>query len=144
MLPYLIKITDNTLSVTIALAFLLSIALKAPGAMKKSHPAWAAALGGGAAAAYAVLKRNTGWMVREYYDLGVLLPSLALSFFFLVLIRRPRAVESGAGRLVFRAALGGLIALGTAYGLPNLILYPFEFPVGMDNVFNADFLSGAG
>ena len=39
-----------------------------------------------AALIYAVLKRNTGFAVREYYDLGVMLPSIVLALVFLVTV----------------------------------------------------------
>jgi uncharacterized membrane protein len=119
---------------------------------RKACLAWGALCGMAAAVVYAVLKRTTGFAVREYYDLGALLPSLAASLclFFALLpfaFRRTAgtapAALSGAAKIhdaVFRFLSFCMAATWAAYCLPDLFLYPFEFPVGMDTIFNTDFM----
>ncbi|MDR1045904.1 MAG: DUF2318 domain-containing protein [Candidatus Adiutrix sp.] len=139
MLQYLIKITDNTLAAAIVIAFLLFMAFRTAGPGRK-HLAAGAALGLLAALVYALLKRNTGFAVREYYDLGVMLPSLLISLLFLLMVWRSFELKSSWARYLFQFCTAALPGLALAYGLPNILLYPFEFSVGMETVWNADFL----
>ncbi|MDR2450878.1 MAG: DUF2318 domain-containing protein [Candidatus Accumulibacter sp.] len=139
MLQYLIKITDNTLAAAVVLAFLLFLAVRTA-RDGKTRLAPGVALGVAAALVYAVLKRNTGFAVREYYDLGVMLPSLALLLLFPALAWKSLGPESTAARNPFRIVLSALAGLVLAYCLPDLLLSPFEFAVGMETIYNADFL----
>jgi uncharacterized membrane protein len=93
-----------------------------------------------AALIYAVLKRNTGFAVREYYDLGVLLPSIVASFCFFCCLWWVFSDDNKIYRLVFHFFVLCVVATWTAYCLPDLLLYPFEFAVGMDTIFNTDFM----
>jgi uncharacterized membrane protein len=54
-----------------------------------------------------------------------------------VLWRRFRAAGEAGRCERLLAAL--LLAVWTAYVLPNILLYPFEFAVGMESIFNTDF-----
>jgi uncharacterized membrane protein len=139
MLQYLIKITDNTLAAAVVLAFLLFLAVRTA-RDGKTRLAPGVALGVAAALVYAVLKRNTGFAVREYYDLGVMLPAMALSLLFPALAWKSLAPESTAARQPFRIVLSALAGLVLAYCLPDILLSPFEFAVGMETIYNADFL----
>jgi uncharacterized membrane protein len=96
-----------------------------------------------AALVYAVLKRNTGFAVREYYDLGVMLPSIVFSLLFLLfpaLARQGFRPESAAARNFLRIVLSVLAGFVLAECLPDILLSPFEFAVGMETIYNADFL----
>ncbi|MDR1472419.1 MAG: DUF2318 domain-containing protein [Synergistaceae bacterium] len=148
MLAYLIKVTTNTLYMVIPLAMLLALAARIDRAKGGKFFAGGLAAGLTCAFVFAVLKRNTGFAVREYYDLGVLLPSvpacaaiLAAQFFAASGGRAELGAEVRARR---RAVTLGMIfcasALSAAYILPNLLLYPFEFAVGMDTIFNTEFM----
>ncbi|MDR3231366.1 MAG: Fe-S-containing protein [Synergistaceae bacterium] len=143
MLQYLIKTTNNSLSMVLMTALLLAVALRfpSPGASlrRRTYPAWALAAGLAAALVYAVLKRTTGFAVREYYDLGVLLPSIAASVFLLFFLWWAFADVKVRGA-VFRLSAFCSLATWAAYGLPNVLLYPFEFAVGMDTIFNSEFM----
>ena len=139
MLQYLIKITDNTLAAAIVLAFLLYLIFRTA-EKSRAHLLWGAALGTLAALIYAVLKRNTGFAVREYYDLGVMLPSIAVNVVFLALVWRCFKLRSKIARGVFQAAAAALFGLTLAYCLPSIFLSPFEFAVGMETIYNTDFL----
>jgi hypothetical protein len=57
--------------------------------------AWGGGAGLLAALIYAVLKRNTGIAVREYYDLGVIIPSFILAFAAIGILWKLRKVKSG-------------------------------------------------
>jgi uncharacterized membrane protein len=144
MLEYIIKVTLSTLYIAIPASLLWTFAGGIQGARGSRYAKRGAIAGLLAAAVYAILKRNTGFMVREYYDLGVLLPSVAVYLVFLVvvifsLLRRDSFSSRGGNgfiiSLIFCAAL-----LMLAYALPSVLLYPFEFAVGMDNIFNTEFM----
>lgn len=139
MLHYLIKVTDNTIPTVIVMAFLLFFALKNAYAQKKTHLLVGILLGVLAALIYAILKRNTGFAVREYYDMGVIIPSLVCMLVF-VLTGWWTVNQNGFRGLVFKLDAALLLACLLAYCLPNIMLYPFEFGVGMETIFNTDYL----
>ncbi|MDR1376779.1 MAG: Fe-S-containing protein [Synergistaceae bacterium] len=139
MLSYLIKVTNNSLSTVLAMSLLLAVLCRGEPAGKKTYLAWGAAIGAAAALIYAVLKRTTGFAVREYYDLGVLLPSIAASIGLLLTLWWI-FTGSGGYRFVLHLFALCVTAAWTAYALPDLLLYPFEFAVGMDTIFNTDFM----
>jgi uncharacterized membrane protein len=138
VLHYLIKVTDNTLSAALVFSLLCAFAALVSRKGERRFVSVGAALGFAAALVYAILKRNTGFAVREYYDLGVMLPSLVLSLVMLAALWRPWDEGRPAGAAM-RAVIGLLLATQAAYALPNLLLYPFEFAVGMESVFNTEF-----
>jgi len=140
MLQYLIRITDNTFPSVIFLALLLLIALRNDQELKKSFCVAGFLLGTLAALVYAVLKRNTGIAVREYYDLGVLLPSIAIFLLLLAANLRISIPQKGARSPIVRGLVFFGFGLCAANIMPNILLYPFEFGVGMDTIFNTDFL----
>ncbi|MDR0379638.1 MAG: Fe-S-containing protein, partial [Candidatus Accumulibacter sp.] len=138
-MQYLIKITDGTLVAAIVLSFLLFLIFRtAEGGKTRLAPG--VLPGVGAALVYAVLKRNTGFAVREYYDLGVMLPSMVFSLLFLALVWQGFAPKSATVRKGFRFVLFVLTNLVLAYCLPDILLSPFEFAVGMESIYNTDFL----
>ncbi|MDR2528842.1 MAG: Fe-S-containing protein [Synergistaceae bacterium] len=150
MLEYLIKVTNNTLPTALAVSLLLA-AFKNPlpptplrglRPFKASFlcPSRAFLTGFMAALVYAALKRSTGFAVREYYDLGVLLPSLATSCLLLALLWTFLGRGNSAPGLLSRLAFFCVLATWSAYCLPNLLLYPFEFSVGRDTIFDTIFL----
>jgi uncharacterized membrane protein len=92
-----------------------------------------------AALTLAVLKRQTGWVTREFYNLGILWPMIPATIVFMAIFPTPQ------NRLAVKAPatlwLGAfLIALWVAYGLPDLFIYPLDFGVGLDSIFNVDYL----
>ncbi|MDR0622732.1 MAG: Fe-S-containing protein [Deltaproteobacteria bacterium] len=147
-------------------------------------------------AVYAFLRRTTGWVIREYYNLGVLVPAIASALALTALVGLPkgdgkkklvavRAVSALALGVILTAAVwyfsgsrqpsrhlvwlsltlfallsvwplkirrslpplmvtaAVFLAALTARCAPNLLLYPFEFGVGLDSVFNLDYLAKA-
>ena len=140
MLQYLIRITDNTFPSVIFLALLLLIMLKSDQGLKKRYCLLGFLPGILAALVYAVLKRNTGIAVREYYDLGVLLPGLAVLTGLLATGWGAFSFKGRGAQIFLRSLAFFALALCAANILPNIMLYPFDFAVGMDTIFNTDFL----
>ncbi|MDR1650545.1 MAG: DUF2318 domain-containing protein [Synergistaceae bacterium] len=140
MLEYLIKITNNTFYAAVPMSVLFAMSQRSGKNDSEKYIRRGLLFGFAAAFIYAVLKRNTGFAVREYYDLG----ALAVAFVFGALFLIPSV----------RTLLGSKISIGTfakisimfaaagwsANVIPNLLLYPFEFAVGMDNIFNTEFM----
>lgn len=139
MLHYLVKITDNTLPSVIVFSLLLLLAALVSRRGERGFIFFGVGLGFAAALVYAVLKRNTGVAVREFYDLGVIISSLFFQFLMLVSMWRLFAEGRQAG-LAGRVLIASLLATVTAYCMPSILLYPFEFAVGMESIFNTDFL----
>lgn len=145
MLEYIIKLTINSLYIVIPLSLLYAF-------LKRARPAAGRILSRGLllglvpSLIYAVIKRNTAFGVREYYDLGVFVPALlsGIAIFYPLwrVSRRLRSWQTPQGfpdkALAFLAF--ALFALGASSAFPNIFLYPFEFAVGMDNIFNVEFL----
>jgi uncharacterized membrane protein len=139
MLQYLIKTTDNTLASAIIISLLLFWIVRTADNGRK-FPALMISLGIIAALTYAILKRNTGFAVREYYDLGVMLPSIVASLIFLSMVWKSFTLSLKSSKTIFRFVTSTLIGLALAYSLPSIFLSPFEFSVGMETIYNADFL----
>lgn len=138
MLHYLIKTIDNTFYAGIAIAILLSVFHKHTATEKKQFIAWGILFGIVSAIIYMVLKRTTGYAVREYYDLAVLLPSIFLSPFYIIFAIRSIKRGETYYSLIFVLLTSALLGLWVAYFLPNLLLYPFEFHVGMKTIFSVE------
>jgi uncharacterized membrane protein len=140
MLEYLIKIITDTFYVSIALSLLACLIWKDGASALRRDFYRGAALGAAAAFIYAVLKRNTGFAVREYYDLGALGVSLIGTLAYIVSEAVPKRLsEKNAWRRFRRFSVFCVAAGLCAFALPNVLLHPFDFAVGMDNIWNADF-----
>ncbi|MDR1037849.1 MAG: DUF2318 domain-containing protein [Deltaproteobacteria bacterium] len=141
MLLYLINVVDNTWLLAVTVPLLLFLGRDDPRpSVRRGLLLAALALGVAAAATYAVLKRNTGWVVREYYDIAILWPLLAvllltIAFGFLAMRKGRRA--GVALRVLAPVALWLLLARA----LPDLFLQPLDFDVGLDSVFNMEYLA---
>ena len=197
MLLYLINVVDNTW----LLALLAPLAIRSIRGGPNQGPAIrravlaAVSLGLLSALIYSVLRRNVGWVIREFYDLGVLIPAAASVFALIVLSQ----MGDKPGKAVFAARAACAIAIAAVlyaflwyflglkggvpacllllglFGLfsagplkmeslfwpallassaalaaimarcaPNLMLYPLDFGVGIDSVFNIDYLAKVG
>lgn len=140
MLQYLINITDNTFVPAIMIALVCALIYKFNNLHIKTFIVIGSISGFIAALSYAILKRNTGFAVREYYDLGIIIFWLVITLPLLIII----LIRMRSSRAIYQHLLIGLsvfaIGLITAQCLPNLILFPFEFDVGMESIFNNDYL----
>ncbi|MDR1966914.1 MAG: Fe-S-containing protein [Synergistaceae bacterium] len=121
------------------MALLAALALRCDWQSSRKHLKRGFLTGAAAALVYAVLKRNTGFAVREYYDLGVLIPSVSVCL--LLLAAGVCVFKSPGQKCIARLRVLAFCAVAcwTAYAAPNLMLYPFDFAVGMDNIFNTEF-----
>lgn len=140
MLQYLINITDNTFVPAIMIALVCALIYKFNNLHIKTFIVVGSISGFIAALSYAILKRNTGFAVREYYDLGIIIFWLVITLPLLIII----LIRMRSSRPIYQHLFIGLsvfaIGLITAQCLPNLILFPFEFDVGMESIFNNDYL----
>lgn len=144
MLQYLINVTDNTFISAVIVALLIS-ALRIVGTQPKKLIWSSLLLGCLVALVYAILKRNTGTAIREYYDLGLLCSWVILiiptvSCIWICYIKQKRANMNAWWQLSVNCGITLLLALVFALFMPNLLLYPFAFDVGMDSIFNTDYL----
>lgn len=140
MLQYLIKITDNTFVPIVVLALLSVMVVRAIPNYNKKIFTFGFIIGLFAALVYAILKRNTGFAVREFYDLGIitLWMIIAIPLFICAILKTP--INCQLGKILFTLLSVLAIGLIAAQFLPNLMLYPFEFSVGMESIFNNDYL----
>ncbi|OCF95749.1 Fe-S-containing protein [Gilliamella sp. wkB308] len=140
MLQYLINVTDNTFVPAIMIALLCALLTKFNTRPIKTFIVVGFILGSIVALTYTILKRNTAFAVREYYDLGVIICWLVITIpLFIVLL-----IQVRSSTLFFNRMFNGLVVLAIglimAQCLPNLMLYPFQFDVGMESIFNNDYL----
>jgi uncharacterized membrane protein len=143
MLLYFINVIDNTwyLAVGFGLVFLVLLGLRQfdAGSRKRAFVWGGLAAGLLAAVTLAVLRRQTGWVVREFYDLGVLWPLGLSLIIFIIFYPTPQArLVTDSPRTLYVGS--AVIACLTALSLPNLLLYPLDFGVGLDSFFNLDYL----
>ncbi|MDR3279017.1 MAG: DUF2318 domain-containing protein [Synergistaceae bacterium] len=139
MLEYLIKVTNNTFYTAMPIALLMAFLYRLDAQNWKKFPKLGFWIGIAAAVIYAALKRNTGFAVREYYDLGAIILSL-ISGLTVVFCCLSAMLNFKVGRALKNAAAMCVMAGWIAYAAPDLLLYPYEFAVGMDNVFNTEFM----
>lgn len=137
MLKYIIATTNTALPPVLVMGafFALYAVRMGPGSRK---PLWAGFwLGAASSLALVILKKSTGFVVREYYNLAVLVPTLVVELFLAAMIWLPaRSPLSGKRRGVFAVVAFLLVALWVGFSLPDILFYPFDFSVGMDTIFN--------
>lgn len=140
MLQYLISITDNTFVPVIILALVSAVFVQSNLYSGKKYLIIGFLLGMLAAIIYAILKRNTGIAVREYYDLGVIFPWCIIVIPLLICWSIRNSFQQPIVKILLAVLTAVAIGLITAQCLPNILLYPFGFDVGMESIFNNDYL----
>ena len=140
MLQYLISITDNTFVPVIILALVSAVFVQSNLYSGKKYLIIGFLLGMLAAIIYAILKRNTGIAVREYYDLGVIIPWCIIVIPLLICWSLRNSFQRPIIKILLAVLTAVTIGLITAQCLPNILLYPFGFDVGMESIFNNDYL----
>ncbi|WLT07357.1 Fe-S-containing protein [Gilliamella apis] len=140
MLQYLISITDNTFVPVIILALVSAVFVQSNLYSGKKYLIIGFLLGMLAAIIYAILKRNTGIAVREYYDLGVIFPWCIIVIPLLICWSIRNSFQQPIIKILLAVLTAVAIGLITAQCLPNILLYPFGFDVGMESIFNNDYL----
>jgi uncharacterized membrane protein len=137
----------------VLVSLILSAALRGSRICGKKAAAGAAA-GAVCALVLAVLRRVTVHINREYVNIAVLSISLAAGavfIFFLVRAFRVRSFDvpscgkddedsSGIQGKIFQGTFAVLPAALLFYALPTVFLYPTEFVLAGESVFNTDFL----
>lgn len=140
MLQYLISITDNTFVPVIILALVSAVFVQSNLYSGKKYLIIGFLSGMLAAIIYAILKRNTGIAVREYYDLGVIIPWCIIVIPLLICWSIRNSFQQPIIKILLAVLTAVAIGLITAQCLPNILLYPFGFDVGMESIFNNDYL----
>ena len=140
MLQYLISITDNTFVPVIILALVSAVFVQSNLYSGKKYLIIGFLLGMLAAIIYAILKRNTGIAVREYYDLGMIIPWCIIVIPLLISWSLRNSFQQPIVKILLAVLTAVAIGLITAQCLPNILLYPFGFDVGMESIFNNDYL----
>ena len=140
MLQYLISITDNTFVPVIILALVSAVFVQSNLYSGKKYLIIGFLLGMLAAIIYAILKRNTGIAVREYYDLSVIIPWCIIVIPLLICWSLRNSFQQPIIKILLAVLTAVAIGLITAQCLPNILLYPFGFDVGMESIFNNDYL----
>ena len=88
-----------------------------------------------------VLRLSTNAFIREYYNFCCLSVAFVAEMVFLVSLG-----ASTKHRVVLKKGRLNDLTIGTitvacfSYALPDLFLYPFEFAIGLDSVFNVEVL----
>lgn len=144
MLQYLINITDNTFIAAIMVSLLMTT-IRINSKYPKRVALTGIFIGVLIALIYAVLKRNTGYAVREFYDLALLSAWIVIVIPTLIFTWVAFVCKSSSGKHYIRQVFFGItsilsLAIVVALFMPNLLLYPFEFGVGMESIFNTDYL----
>ena len=140
MLQYLISITDNTFVPVIILVLVSAVFVQSNLYSGKKYLIIGFLLGMLAAIIYVILKRNTGIAVREYYDLGVIIPWCIIVIPLLISWSLRNSFQQPIIKILLAVLTAVTIGLITAQCLPNILLYPFGFDVGMESIFNNDYL----
>ena len=137
MLKYIIAVSNAALPPALLIGvFLAYVGLRAEKTARRYL--WGgAAVGLLAAVVLVYLKKTTGWVVREYYNLAVLLPLIALEIALLLYVAfSGRERSTGAGASFLKIISLVLAALWVGFWLPDILFFPFDFGVGMDTVIN--------
>ncbi|MDR1124866.1 MAG: DUF2318 domain-containing protein [Deltaproteobacteria bacterium] len=141
MLHFLILVSETLLPVAMLLGALLGFAWQRRLFEVRTPAKYGAALGLAAAASLAGLKMGTGFIVREYYNLAVLLVTIPFELLLLAYLFRSRAMSSEkAASPLMRAMFFVVAAAWTAYYLPDIFIYPSHFAVGVVQVVSSEFV----
>jgi len=137
MLKYIIAMTHTTLPPVLVIGIFFIFYAKRLGTGYRKPLGLGFALGLIASLILVLLKKNTGFVVREYYNLAVLVPSLVVELLLAIMIWLPRRSPlSGLPEKTFKAIAFLAMTLWVAFSFPDILFYPFDFSVGMDTVFN--------
>jgi uncharacterized membrane protein len=141
MLKYLIQVIQNFLTAAVLTALLAALTAKTGGAEgkgKKRFLMWTAA-GSVAALIVAVLRRSTRYINREFINTAVLSLAIPGTLFLIILLWGFRKRGEIRERLLhwITPVLTGVLLF---YALPTIFLYPPEFLLPGQTVFNTDFL----
>ena len=141
MLHFALLVAEVLLPVSILLGAVLGFARQRRLFEVRTPAKYGAILGFVVAAVLAGLKMGTGFIVREYYNLAILVVMIPVEVVFLVYLVRSRDFSSeraASGLMRFLFFL--IAALWTAYYLPDIFIYPSHFAVGVVQVVSSEFV----
>ncbi|MDR2051570.1 MAG: DUF2318 domain-containing protein [Deltaproteobacteria bacterium] len=141
MLQFLVQVTEKILPFFLLIGFLLGYIARRDLLEVRFQTKSGLGLGALAAAALALLEFTTALVVREYYNLAVLILILAteILLFLLLLAGRalpPEKIATPPLRLLFLI----LPAAWGAFYLPDIFIFPSHFAVGTVKVFSSEFV----
>lgn len=141
MLQYLINVTSTILPALLLAGLLSGLIKKQNAGLLGRYLAAGIFFGGAIAVVLAVLRLTTGFVIRELYNAPLLFLMIAAEtalLFLLLAVRKNTDYGTGRGVAILVFVLG---VVWFAFALPDMVLYPFEFDVGMDSIYNREFLS---
>ncbi|MDR1069414.1 MAG: DUF2318 domain-containing protein [Gracilibacteraceae bacterium] len=141
MLRYFILVLQNSLTVFILLALILSQVCRGRSAAWKKWLPPAAGAGVLFALVVAVLRRSTNLINREYWNVGILSVSIIAAVFFIAALWLKR--DDAGGRLsgwIYQTAAALLCASLLFYTLTDIFLYPAEFVLVGESLISTEFL----
>jgi uncharacterized membrane protein len=141
MLNFLLLVASTLLMASMAAGLLAGYAARRDLLEVRAPARYGALLGLVAAATLALLKLNTGFVVREYYNLAILCVLLPAELLLYCLLAASRSLppEKAAGPAL-AASFFLTSAAWAAFYLPDLFLYPPQFAVGVVNVVSSEFI----
>ena len=141
MLHFYLLVADTLLLLALLLGVLLGFAWQRRLFEVRTPAKYGVFLGFIIAATLALLKMNTGFIVREYYNLAVLSVMVPVELLLIGNLIKTRHLPSEAAASPFMRVLFFAIALTwTAYYLPDIFIYPSHFAVGVVQVVSSDFV----
>lgn len=141
MLHFLLLVAEALLPVAMLLGTLLGFAWQRRLFEVRTPAKYGMVLGLITAAALAALKMGTGLIVREYYNLSLLIVIIPFECLLLLSLFHSRNLSSEKAASPFMRALFFVIAASwTAYYLPDIFIYPSQFAVGVVQVVSSDFV----
>ena len=141
MLHFFLLVVDTLLPLSLLLGTLLGFAWQRRLFEVRTPARYGAVLGFVVAATLALLKMNTGFVVREYYNLAILALMIPVELLLVGGLIRSRNMPSEKAASPAMRVLFFLVALTwTAYYLPDIFIYPSHFAVGVVQVVSSDFV----
>lgn len=141
MLHFSLLVAETLLPVSMLLGALLGFARQRRLFEVRTPAKYGAILGFLIAALLAALKMGTGFVVREYYNLAILIVMIPLELLLLAVLFRSRTFSSEKAASPFmRALFFSIAASWTAYYLPDIFIFPSHFAVGVVQVVSSEFV----
>ena len=141
MLHFYLLVADTLLLLSLLLGALLGFAWQRQLFEVRTPAKYGVVVGFIIAATLALLKMNTGFIVREYYNLAVLAVMIPVELLLIATLVKTRNLSSEAAASPFMRVLFFAIAVTwTAYYLPDIFIYPSHFAVGVVQVVSSDFV----
>ena len=141
MLHFLVLVCETIFPLAILLGTLMGFALQRQMFEVRAPAKWGAILGLVAAGILAGLKLGTGFVVREYYNLGILVWMIPLEILLVVFLFYTRKFSSEkAASPLMRCLFFLVCGAWTAYYLPDMFIFPSHFAVGVVQVVSSEFV----